>query len=318
MPDSYHTLTGRRRMRRYDFHRPDKFSRENLGALRVLHDNMARLLATNLSAHVRSAVRVSLIALDQMTYVEFVDQLQSPVILGLARFAPLEGKVGIELCHGIAYPLLERLLGNSHDAGVVERELTDIETAVLQTAFERVLLSVEEAWDSVKKLDSELESIETSPFFTQFAPPNEMMLVAGFLVEIGEHQDRINVAWPHMLLEPALPGLSVQHWMGQAERSAADDDDGEREQLQQHVQDVTVNLIAELGTTRVTIGDLLHLEEGDVVQLDQRIDRPIPIYAGDRPVLSGNLGRAGSRYGVRIISDNGEESDSVQGYFESG
>jgi len=309
MSDSYRTLTGKRRIRRYDFHRPDKFSRENLGALRILHDNMARLLASNLSAHVRSAVRVSLIALDQVTYDEFVEQLQSPVILGLARFEPLEGRVGIELCRSIAHPLLERLLGNSQDAGVMDRELTDIETTVLQTAFDRILLSVQEAWKSVRELDAELESIETSPFFTQFAPPNEMMLIAGFLVEMGEHQDRINVAWPHILLEPVLPDLSVQHWMGRADRrgSSEIEDCEERDSMERHVQDVPIDLTAELGRVSLTIGDLLHVQEGDAVPLNRRIDEPINVYAGDRTVLSGHPGRAGQRYAVRITSKDGEE-----------
>ena len=299
---SYGKLTGRKRMRRYDFYRPDKFSRENLGALRVLHDNMARLLTSSLSAHVRAAIKVSLIALDQQTYEEFVDQLGVPVILGTAGFEPLEGKVGIEVCPGIAYPLMERLLGSSEEAGIMERELTDIETAVLQTVFEKILSSVEEAWGTVRSVRHSLKSIETSPFFSQFAPPNEMMLVAGFLVEMGNQQDRINVAWPYLMLEPVLQDLSLQHWMGRhpSDESKVEENGIQRETLKQHLDDVRVTVVAELGRSRVSIRDLLELEVGDIVRLERRIEEPIDVCVGERQVLSARVGRSKTRYCVQV------------------
>lgn len=302
-------LNGRRRARRYDFHRPDKFSRENLGALRVLHDSMARLLATSLSAHVRTAIKVSLVALDQVTYEEFVDRMSTPVILGLATFSPLEGKVGIELCPSIAYPLLERLLGNPQEVEVVRRSLTDIEAAVIQSAFERVVAGIADAWRSVRELGGQLETVEASPFFTQFAPPNEMMMAASFLVDMGEHQGRINIAWPYMMLEPILSDLSVQHWMVRSgSRGGARDDNGaERDALEAHLRDVRMSVVAQLGTARVTLGELLRLEPGDVIRLATRVDEPIGVCVGDRRVFVGRPGRVGRRLAVQVIeSETGE------------
>jgi len=319
MGPGYNKLTGKKKMRKYDFHRPDKFSRENLGALRVLHDNLARLLATNLSAHVRTAVSVSLVAIDQVTYDEFVEQLQRPVILGMTRFEPLEGQVGIEICPNIAYPLIERLLGSPQEAGVMDRALTDIEAAVLKTAFEKILDGIEEAWQGVCELEGKLDSIETSPFFTQFAPPNEMMMLAGFLVEMGNYKDRINIAWPYIMLEPVLPDLSVQHWMGRAainDEEAADDNE-ERVAIEKQMEDVTVELVAELGECKVTVRELLGLNEGDVLQLKQRIDRPIKILSGDRTILWGQPGHVGSRFCVRVTSSRGKERSNVEGNSQS-
>ncbi len=295
---------GRRRARRYDFHRPDKFSRENLGALRVLHDSMARLLATSLSAHIRTAIKVSLIALDQVTYEEFVDRMSTPVILGLATFSPLEGKVGIELCPSIACPLLERLLGNPQEVEVVQRSLTDIEASVIQSAFERVVAAIQDAWRSVSELEGQLETVETSPFFTQFAPPNEMMMAASFLVDVGEHQGRINIAWPYMMLEPILPDLSVQHWMGRSGNSgrARDENRVEREALEEHLRDVRLSVVARLGTARVTLGELLRLEPGDIIRLDNRVDEPIGVCVGDRRVFAARPGRVRRRLAVQVIS----------------
>ncbi|MFO8059624.1 MAG: flagellar motor switch protein FliM [Bacillota bacterium] len=301
--------SGRHRVRRYDFYRPDKFSRENLGALRILHDNMARLIATGLSAQVRMAVKVSLIALDQVSYEEFVEQLSNPVVLGVTNFSPLEGTVGIEVCPSISYPLLERLLGSPQETGSVQRPLTDIETAVIQTVFERIMAAVEEAWRGVCELEGSLASIETSPFFSQFAPPNEMMMTGGFLVEMGDHQGRINIGWPCIMLEPVLPELSVQHWMGRSlrNRSAGEEDGTDRTALEGHLPSVSLPVVAYLGGTQVSVRDLLELTEGDIIRLDGKIDQPVDVQVGEVPVFSGRVGRLGSRLAVQITSESGEE-----------
>ncbi len=299
---------GQHRVRRYDFHRPDKFSRENLGALRILHDNMARLMATGLSAQVRMAVKCSLIALDQVSYEEFIEQLNDPVVLGIASFSPLEGTVGIEVCPSISYPLVERLLGSPQETEVVQRPLTDIEAAVIQTVFERILAGIEEDWRGVRKLEARLSSIETSPFFTQFAPPSEMMMTAGFLVEMGKHQGRINIAWPCIMLEPVLPELSVQHWMGRSHPGNAGDRVGvDRSMLEGHLEGVALPVVAYLGHGRVTVRDLLELEEGDIIRLDGKVDQPIDVRVADKTVFSGRVGRVGRRMSVQVMSESGEE-----------
>ncbi len=300
---SYRRLKSSDRVRLYDFHRPDKFSRENLGALRVLHDHMARLLATRLSAHVRTAVRVSLIALDQVVYEEFTEQMSEPVILGIGQFEPLEGKMAMEIEPPIAYPFIERLLGGVIHGIALDRPLTDMEAAVMTTVFEEIVEASEEAWQNVTDLTGQLESVETSQFFSQFAPPNEMMIRAGFLMEMADSQGRVNIAWPHMMLEPILPQLSVQHWMGLgSSHSEAQDDHGQSAAVRKHLHRVKLPVVAELGRTRVTVGDLLSLQPGDVLRLDTKADSSIQVRVDSKSLFGGYPGKVGSNLAVQITA----------------
>ncbi len=312
---TYRTLRGKRQIRLYDFHRPEKLSREHQAALRILHDNMARFAATNLSAHVRSAVKVSLIALDQMTYEEFTERLGTPVVLGVAEFAPLEGKVGIDIRPEIAFPLIERLLGSPGGAETLRRPLTDLESAVMRTVFNRVIDSAEEAWRDVLEIEGSLTALETSPFFTQFAPPSEMMLVAGLLLEIGDSQGRINLAWPYIMLEAVLPQLSLQYWMGgsPAARHDSGETGGERSRIESHLMHVDIPLTVDLGTTTVAVRDLLELDVGDVLCLDQRVHEPLTVSVDGRRVFSGWPGRMGNNLAVQIQGATAEGGDNVEG-----
>ena len=310
---SYRTLRGKRQVRLYDFHRPEKLSREHQAALRILHDNMARFVATNLSAHVRSAVKVSLIALDQMTYEEFTERLGTPVVLGVAEFAPLEGKVGIDIRADIAFPLIERLLGSPGGAETLRRPITDLESAVMRTVFNRVIDAAAEAWGDVLEITGSLSGLETSPFFTQFAPPSEMMLVAGLLLEMGENQGRINLAWPYIMLETVLPQLSLQYWMGgsTATRNGTEETAGEKSRIQSHLMSVDVPLTVDLGDTTVAVRDLLELDIGDVLCLDQKVHQPLNVSVDGRAVFSAWPGRTGNSLAVQIHEATAEGGNNV-------
>ncbi|MBU1651082.1 flagellar motor switch protein FliM, partial [bacterium] len=62
----------------YDFMHPDRISKDQIRSMRTIHENFARLLATHLSAVLRSMVDVNLLSIDQVTYSEYTVSLSTP------------------------------------------------------------------------------------------------------------------------------------------------------------------------------------------------------------------------------------------------
>ena len=58
---------------KYDFRRPNKFSKDLLRILKGFHDNMARLLSASLSVYLRQDVKVHLTYIEQHTYHEYIE-----------------------------------------------------------------------------------------------------------------------------------------------------------------------------------------------------------------------------------------------------
>ena len=56
----------------YDFRRPDKFSKDHIRTLQMMHETFARLTTTALSAQLRALVGVHVASVDQLTYEEFI------------------------------------------------------------------------------------------------------------------------------------------------------------------------------------------------------------------------------------------------------
>ncbi len=61
-----------RKVKIYDFKRPDKFSKDQIRTLSMIHENFARLLNTYLSAQLRTMVHIDVASVDQLTYEEFI------------------------------------------------------------------------------------------------------------------------------------------------------------------------------------------------------------------------------------------------------
>ena len=73
-----------------------------------------------------------------------------------------------------------------------------------------------------------------------------------------------------------------------------------RQRLQRHLEETPVTVRVVLGEARLTVRELLSLEPGDVLQLEQRVDQPLAVHVGDRPFFLGSPGEASGRLAVRL------------------
>ena len=111
----------------YDFKRPNRVSKEQLRAIKGIHDKLARNLASQISSIMRSIVEIKLHSVDQMTYGEFLMSLPSPTSFNVFSIKPLDGNCVLEINPSIAFPMIDRLLGGNGDGFDSNRELTEIE-----------------------------------------------------------------------------------------------------------------------------------------------------------------------------------------------
>ncbi|MFS8665804.1 MAG: hypothetical protein LOD84_09055, partial [Limnochordales bacterium] len=52
-------------VKRYDFRRPDKFSKDQLRTLQIIHESFARGMATHLSGYMRTMVEGEVLSVSQ-------------------------------------------------------------------------------------------------------------------------------------------------------------------------------------------------------------------------------------------------------------
>ena len=80
---SISTEAAEKKVKVYDFKRPDKFSKDQIRTLYMLHESFGRLLNTYLSTHLRTIVAVDVASVEQLTYQEFVQSMANPSVISI-------------------------------------------------------------------------------------------------------------------------------------------------------------------------------------------------------------------------------------------
>jgi flagellar motor switch protein FliM len=198
------------RLKRYDFKRPDKFSKDQIRTISILHETFARLSSATLSSTLRILAHVHEASVDQCTYEEFIRSVPNPTVLGVLPLPPLRGAAVLEIDPALSFAMIDRLLGGRGDPRDMKREITDMECKLITGMIERLLGGLREAWRIIRPLEPKLAAIETNPMFCQIAPPSEMVVLVSLATRIGEAEGFMNLCIPNLTLEPMIPQLSAR------------------------------------------------------------------------------------------------------------
>lgn len=283
-------------VRTYDFRRPSKFNKDLIRTLVLVHENLARLLQSYLSAGLRTWVQINVRSTNQFTLSEFTQLLPNPTIALSFRLNPLPGICLLEMSHNIAFAIIERVFGGPGSDAQPQRELTEIELGIIQRVVRDTFGPMKEAWRNVAEIDPTIESVETNPVFIQVDNPTEVVAAITLAVEIGEHLGHMTFAFPYSTVEPVLSRLSPQSWLAETKHKSP----SEEESLRRAVQGAPLPVTAQLGKTRMRLGEFLALAVGDVIRLDARVGDELPVFVGNKLAFHAKPGVVGDRMAVQI------------------
>ena len=304
--DEFKPVTDTRRIKIYDFRRPDKFSKEQIRTVSNMHETFARLTTTSLSAQLRTLVHVHVASVDQLTYEEFIRSIPTPTTLAVINMDPLKGSAVLEIAPEITFIIIDRLFGGSGDTGgKVNRDLTDIEQSVMEGIIVRILANMREAWTQVIDLRPRLQQIETNPQFAQIVPPSEMVILVTLEIKIGEEAGMMNICIPYITIEPIVSKLSSSFWFSSVRRSSTTQYLGT---LKEKLADVEMELVADIGSINVPIRDVLSLRTGDVIRLNTiKVGEPLTLSVGSKKKFYCQPGVVGKKVAVQIIEKIDEQ-----------
>ena len=203
-----------RKIKIYDFKRPDKFSKEQIRTMSIIHEMFARLATTCLSAQLRSMVHVHVASVDQLTYEEFIRSIPTPTTLAIINFHPLHGNAIMEIDPSITFSIIDRLAGGTGEEIKSQHELTDIEQSLMEEIIVRLLDNLREAWTQVIDLQPKLAQIDTNPQFAQIVPPTEMIVLVTFEARVDDIEGMINLCIPYITIETVIERLTAAYWYG--------------------------------------------------------------------------------------------------------
>jgi flagellar motor switch protein FliM len=287
-----------RNVKLYDFRRPDKFSKEHIRAIQNIHETFARVTASSLSSYLRSATTVSLSSIEQVVYDEYVHQLANPTLVNLVELQPLAGRIVVEMNMNVGLAMLDRMMGGPGQVKARRNELTDIELALLRSLGATISAGLRDGWTAVADLQPVLVDTVLNADLVQAALPGDIAALLLFEIQVVGLSGTISICVPHPVIEPLMDRLNTQAWFSSSSRKHGAEDD--RMKLAESIRDARLPLAVELGSTTVTVGELLDIRIDDVIRLDRSLRADLPIRAGKRARFLGRPGTLGGNRAVQI------------------
>lgn len=287
----------------YDFRRPDRIAKDQLRAIHLLHENFARSLAGSLSAYLRAYVAVNLVSVEQLAFLEFAQILPSPTSMVALAMKPYDGNALLELNPTLVFPILEMLLGGTGQTPAkMDREITEIEQSILDGVLRIILNDLRAAWTPVASVDFTVESHETEPQLLQILAANEAVVAISMEVRIGEVTGIMNLGIPSITVK-MLRGKFDQQWSVRKTRAS----EQEHERALRLIQPARLGLEASLRGPRMTVSDLLRLNEGDVLTFDHPVERPLDLLVNGVLKYRGEVVTAGRKRAFHTLDLANEE-----------
>lgn len=279
-----------KKVRPYDFKIPKKFNKEQIKTLNIIYENYGRLLSSYLSGMLRNYCQIEVLTIEEQRYFEYSNALPENILMGVIEMHPLQGTSMITMSQSIAFAIIDRLLGGQGDPYEVDRdEYTDIELTLIEKVIREISVMLKDAWKNVYEIQPEFLRLESNSRQSQLVSPNETVVIIMLNVKIKEVEGNISFCMPYVILEPVLEHLNTRYWF--TERKGPEDNKAEsRRMLRKSMDSIPVELKAVLGTSHLTLRDVMELQKGDVIQLDQGIDEPMKIIANRHEWFTGKLG----------------------------
>lgn len=298
----------KKKVRVYDFRRPNKFSKEQMHTLQVIYENYARSLGTYLSAQLRTAVVVDVLSVEQITYDEFIRSMPNPTILSIFSLPPLEGNAILEINPNLGFAILDRIFGGPGLAIDKVRGLTEIEETVMDRVCEKMLYYLEEPWAIIAPLKPYLDRIDSNPQFTQIVSPGEMVVIVSLETKLGGVMGMINMCIPYLVLEPIINKLNVHYYYSSTVKQS---DPGNIKAIKHRLREAVIPIKVLLGKTVITVADLLELNVGDVVPLERKIDQDLEVIIGSSMKYLAKPGVFNNRSAIQItkVVEEGDDED---------
>ncbi len=285
----------------YDFRRPDKFSKDQLRTLQMLHETFARLAGTSLSAMLRSPVNIDLISLEQVPYEEYLRSIGQSVFT-ILTLPPLSGQAVLEVEFSLVFTMIDRLLGGP-GRSINRTNLTDIEKPLVKTTIERMFLALKSAWEGIVIVNPGVEGMETSSQFVQIAPPNDVVVTILFEVKIGTQRNAMSLCIPYLVLKPITSKLSAQKWVANANRKNSPQ---ARKIISSHLNNSSVECTIQLGKAQISFEEMMNLKPGDLVRLKKRSTDDLDLLVEEIPKFHGKPAVRGRKM-VFAVTDKIEE-----------
>jgi len=275
--------------------------------LDIILDNFARRFTTSLTNTLQRSFAVDREEITTTNFQQSLIDLKSQGAVGIYSISPLKHGCLFHFDTLMAFTLLEIMLGSSQtsESLALDRNLTTIEMAILRTVMTDICNELMNAMRPVVELQAQLAKVENNFRLVSIVEPDVEVLVTHFTIRLsGELCGRMRLIIPYLTLEPLREKFKALVTITQAATNTW------TEIFAHEALEMESQVTARSGLINMTIGRILALQPGDIVDLHYNPDQPLTVLVEEQPLF---LAIPGERNGKKAFHITGRYSNRLGG-----
>jgi flagellar motor switch protein FliM len=272
--------------------------------LDIILDTFARNFGNTLTNTLQRTFQVERTDITTSTFQGGLMELNNQGAIGIFNTEPLKHGCLFHFDSLLAFTLLEIMLGSSdaNELMALERNLTTIEINVLTSIMAKVCGDFSKAMTPVVEITPELIKVENNFRLVNIVDANAEIMIGKFQLKSGtEKAGELRLIIPSLTLEPLRESFKEIVTVTQSSNTWGS-------LFAQEALETSCLVTARSGSITMNIKELMHLQEGDIIDLGYDPDRPLDILVENRPKFSAV---PGERNGKKAFHITGQFSNRL-------
>jgi len=282
-------------IRSYNLGTQERIVRGRMPTLELINERFARYLRIGLFNYMHRNAEISVGPIRVQKYSEFIRNLVVPTNLNLVVAKPLRGTALFVFDPNLVFLVVDNMFGGDgrFHTRVEGRDFTPTEQRIIQGLLNVVFTEYGKSWKPVYTINFEYVRSEMNSQFANIATPSEIVVSTTFTLEFGGATADMHICFPYSMIEPIRDLLystmqsdqisSDKRWIGT---------------LRKQLQGAEVEIVAYLGSTNISLGQILELKTGDVIPL--QIPDKILAHVDSVPLMECTYGQQNGQYALKV------------------
>ena len=286
---------------KYDFSSPRKFTKDRIKMLNGIFDNYSRMISTRLNARLRANCEITVESVEEQRYYEFSNALTEGDVLALTS-VDIKGKeeetpVMFYISTSTALSMMDRMLGGEGAEDTTlesDYAYTDLELRLYEDLASDIISMMDRSWENYLPVHFAYTRTEVNPTLNQLIGLDETVVIVDLKLMFPNMAGHMSICLPGETLMNIFAEINRENPM---RRTIGED---KSEEIFDKLRDSSLEIVAELGSTELSLSDIYHLNVGDVIDLGHPKESPIFLGIGGYHWFTGKMGTHKKNMAVKI------------------
>ena len=282
-------------VKNYDLGRQERIVRGRMPTMELINERFARYFRIGLFNYMHRSTEISVGPVRVQKYSDFIRNLVVPTNLNLIQMKPLRGTGLVVLDPNLVFLVVDNMFGSDgrFHTRVEGRDFTPTKQRIIQGLLNVVFAEYEKAWKPVYEVEFEYIRSEMNTQFANIATPSEIVVAFTFTIELSGNSAEMHFCLPYSMIEPIRDVLySTMH------SEQAGSDQRWTGMLRKQLGLAEVELVARLGESKITLGEIAKLKTGDVVPIS--ITDLVTVTIDGIPLMDCQYGINNGQYALKV------------------